>query len=37
MSLQKEKQKGRRNSLAKQQKSPVAQLSLSLVTPKPLL
>ena len=37
MSLQKEKQKGRRNSLAKQQKTPAAQLPLSLVTPESLL
>lgn len=35
--LQKEKQKGKGNSLAKEQKNPVAQLLLSLATPKLLL
>lgn len=35
--LQTEKQKGKGNSLAKEQKNPVAQLLLSLATPKLLL
>lgn len=35
--LQKEKQKGKGNRLAKEQKNPTAQLLLSLATPKLLL
>lgn len=37
MPLQNEKQKGKGNRLAEQQKDPMAQLLLSLATPKLLL